>query len=340
MLRSPVGKLVYADSTIYKPPVILRSSNGWLYKPDDLRSADDIRLGRNRSFPRSDAEWSASEYVWGELKKHHEGRDYEKPVSASDIARYPSTGWGDELVAAFWDTTFGWVSMVLNIRKSKEDEYEFTYSLKGSVLLRWLAEREVSDRGGSADWSCDKTYSTTTSHVQAFIDDPYGVVTDLLDIPAFDGTRLLDPPDLSNMDYKRDRDFSDEENTFSSSKNNALFYKEGVIKEIFASESNWEILEEFFAALRYVGFSLKPTWTYGSRGYNDKSLSGLVISVPEQSNMHEHTVTINALNPHVTIDCGYMHDEHRWLDRKKREAVDQMAELEDVLRTFEIEIEL
>ena len=344
MIRSPVGTLVYTDGEIFAPPVILRSSNGWLYKPDEMRSDDDIRLGRNRSFPRRDAEYAAGNYVESVIVKHHEDRNYEKPVSSTGENSRPNTPYGDELCASFYDKTFGWVDLTMEINESfaaDNPRWEIVYEVKGSSLLEWLSNKKVTMRHGGGGWSTLKRYETTHIHIQDFIDDPWGTVTSFLEIPNFEG--LLDPPDLSDLPYTKNHQWDDDDRDngiFSASSGNALFYKKGVIEEVFQSDTNWETVEKFFDALKFVGFSLKPTWSYGNRGYSDMKLSGLVIEIPKRDETHGHTIYIDATNPHVRIDCGYMRDENRWIDRKQREATKQMAELEDALQTFEYEIEL
>jgi hypothetical protein len=232
----------------------------------------------------------------------------------------------------------------MSIEQREDKTFEVTHSLVGNILLDWLYNRQVDNsRYRRGQWSNSTDYQTINRHIEAFMKDPYGVVTTTLNM---DFDHLLDPPDLSDMDYKKDRSYSsidfDDERKFSESSGNALFFKEGVIQEIFQSESNWETVENFFDALKFVGFELKASWSLGSRGYDDRKLSGLMIDIPERDGQAGHTISINAQSPHVDIECGYQADEDRWMDRQQRQAVEQMADLEELLKPekYDYEIEL
>lgn len=69
-------------------------------------------------------------------------------------------------------------------------------------------------------------------------------------------------------------------------------------------------------------------------------LSGIQIEIPKQGEMEAHTVNIKSENPQVTIKCGFQRDEDKWIDMKKRQAQEQMAELTRDLEAIEYTIEL
>jgi hypothetical protein len=360
-LRSQAGSLVYADGTTYTPPMILRSSNGWIYKPDDIRTKQEIASGRNRSFDRSNGESEASDYMVRVLREHHIGRSWEKPISATSSVSRPASVYGDSLAVSWQDTTFGWVTVSLGIVKpgaggysAPKDKYALTYCIHGSVLLGWLVNREVNQGSGYYSEEVRVYVDDMSNQVGEFIEDPYGVVTSALNAQNGTGSvvfgsnehkgfdEFLSPPSFESEQFGKDDalDYDDVPQTFSTSSGNGLFYKKGIIEEVFKSEVHWDALNKLFGALEFIGFEISPQWTYGTRGYNDMSLSGMTIEIPKQGEQHEHTVYIDAHNPHVKIECGYMADETRWIDRKQREAREQMAELEDALETIEYEIEL
>jgi hypothetical protein len=343
------AKLVYADGEVFSPPVILTTSNGWVYKPDELRSDDDIRLGRNKSFPRSGGDYEARAYVEKVLTEHHAARDFEKPVSSTIFNTYPERPWGDQMMVSFWDEVFGWITLSLDIDERKDAGndvglYDVTYSVMGSKLLGWLSSKKVDHQRGGAVQNVVKNYQTIQPHVKEFMENPWIAVTMVeneFGHISYDG--LLDQPDFEDLAFPKDVQWSaveDDYDPYSASSGNALFYRKGVIEEIFESESNWKSVEHFFSALKFVGFEMRATWSYGSRGYNDKTLSGLQITIPKQGNELGHTISIQAHNPHVSVDCGFEQEEGRWVDRQQRKAVEQMADLEKELKTFDYTIEL
>ena len=341
------GILTYADGTTFQAPVIMSSNNGWFYKPDEMRTEREIRRGLNRSFPRKSGSYDSEQYVEKALREHHILRNWEKPVEDTNRKNSPRSGrYGDSLTASFFDVTFGWVSMTMHIRKDRprkshnELDVGTSFSITGSALLGLLLDKQVENNGDWSAQSSEEFRARVSEQVQAFMEDPFGIIQAWF--PTHNLDKYLSPPDFSDEEYARDADWDKHvhETIFTDSSNNGLFYRKGVIKEILQSQVHWEKVKLFFEALEFVGFTIKPSWSFGYGNYTDRTLNGLTIKIPERGEQHQHTIDINASNPYVTIECGYMRDEERWLDRKKRESIEQMADLEDSLKTFEYEIEL
>jgi hypothetical protein len=339
---SVVGALVYEDGSTFDPPVILRTHNGWVYKPDVMRTPSEIRGGRNRSFPRKTGSEDAHRYLTEVLTRHHNDKGWQKPKMADHHRPNPHNPSFDSLAASFRDDVFGWVTVTMRISKNP-DGYSITTFMQASALFGWLFTKSVDNRSNGWSESNGGKFVRIEPQVKAFMEDPFGYFyKECTEYEQGRFTELLDPPSFSDEKYVKgawEDDFQDLD-IFTNSSGNGLFYRKGEIKEIFQSEGNWEKVEEFFSALSFVGFTVRPTWDYGSRGWGDRRLSGLHIDIPKRDGMHRHSIYIDASDPHVGVECGYMLDEQRWLERKQREAKKQFADLEADLQTIEYTIDL
>jgi len=351
-LRSRAGTLTYADGTVFSGPVLGQSHNGWIYKPDELRTPQEIRSGKNKSWPRGEGREKGNEYVQSVLQDHFESRKWEKPAKATQTSTSPAHISGDSLTASWNDPTFGWTTCSISIvdlsrRSENPPYYSITWRLSGNELMVWLLKQRVdNDSGVTSIGATVNTHTEPPEFVKEFIKDPFRTTVDRITADLGYETGVFDPyfdppEELKDGDYKptKSADWYNDV-VVHGSYGNGLFYKQGVIEEIFQSEQNWDALQVFFDALSFLGFRVNTSWTAGSRGWNDKSLSGITVVIPEQGDMHRHVLRFEATNPHVDIDCGYVEDDARWLDRKQREATEQMAELERALETFDFEIDM
>jgi hypothetical protein len=353
MRRSPAGSIVYADGTVFDPPTI-HTSYGWEYKPDMLRTDKEIRQGKNKCWPRGTDD--GSEWLKGYIFEHHQARGWEVPVSSTARNMSASFVHGDALHALYWTDLYGWTTLAVSVSKQgTDDTHRLSYSLQSSSLMGMLVEQKVVESGFQNQWSANATFQVKASEVsglvQAFIHNPFETVTKRL-AEIWTGLNLsndvLQAPveDLMDLDYQEDaqpeRIWGDRVITtpiVGAAIGNGLFYRKGVIEEIFQDDVNWSNMEQFFRALRFTGYSVEPRWSYEYRK-RDSKLTGIRIKIPKQGEMHAHVVDINATDPKVTITCGFMQDEDRWVERKQREAAEQMSELMEALEPTTYEIEL
>lgn len=349
MHRSPFGELVYADGSTFSPPYI-ESNYGWDYKPDMLRTESEIRQGKNKCWPRGSDD--ASRWLKGHIRDHFISRGWEMPVKASVYRDTVYSTHSDSLAVNVFVQPYGWITLGVSIVQLPMGDTRVTYQLSGPQLLGYLVQREVDT--GSHGWSTTKAETHTSKNavmkaVDGFIRNPKEAViprlAELWDKYDFSDRVLKLPADeLMNLEYLRDNTPNHKTDVIlepisATSSGNGLFYRQGVIEKVVQDESNWETLQHFLEALSFVGYQVQPRWEYDWQT-KDNTLRGVKIEIPKQGDMSAHTVHINAQNPMVSITCGFQQDEERWVERKQREAAEQMADLMDALEPSSYEIEL
>lgn len=352
MISSLLGAFSYADGTTFTQEPIHQSNNGWTYKPESLRTEKEIRQGKNKVWPRDTGPTDARDFLRVELIAHLESRNWETPIHNSDNRTSPAYIRGDSLSVAWYHRVWGWLTLTIRIRQRDGTiEHEFAVPALAKTLLKKKLPDHVYGSGHSIKY--DKGVKDIQRHVNAFIADPWSSFTsDLGQYTDADWTRVFgEIPNMSGLEYtKDDKDFAGYQqrravnlhgDVVSTSNDNGLFYKRGVIEAVYSSQNNWDALNELFTALEFTGFIVKPLWHWGGADSElGRQLQGITITIPKQDGMAAHTVDIQADRPHVTITCGYQDDEDRWVDRKQREAVEQMAVMQQDLESIEYEIEL
>jgi len=313
---------------------ILVSGNGWVYKPDELRTEHEIRKNLNKTFDRSNGAYEARSYLQSKTEEHFSDRNWEKPIFADD-PKQPSRGHYDSLSVAWLDSVWGWVTSSIRIQ---QDKGLVTYSIDMHELAGWMMGKKANSRHR---FLIEVGKKDIPRAVNEWVQDPWNVPTNLMDYGDRWDEVFDTPPLFTDLTFKDEEEWYQPDSPLkvvSLAAGNGLYYRKGVIEKVFASQHNWEQLNELFSALEFVGFTVRPRWSY--LNYTEKYLTGITIDIPEQKGMHEHSIIMHANNPHVVIKCGYQHDDERWLDRKQREAVEQMADLERDLEVVSYEIEL
>ncbi len=351
MIQPVLGTFSYADGTSFTQEPIHQSNNGWTYKPDSIRTDKEIKSGKNKVWPRDTGPSDGRDYMRLELIEHLESRNWETPIFNSENRNTPAYQNGDSLSVAWFHRVWGWLTLSIRIRQRDGSiEHEFGIPVLAKTLLDKELPKHIYGSGHSV--KKDKQVKDIQRHVNAFIANPWSSFTEELIYSESDWARVFgEIPNLAGLEYvKDDKDFGtyrrDVEvglhgDVLSSSSDNGLFYKRGVIEAVYSSQHNWEALKELFTALEFTGFTIKPMWHWGGADTElGRALSGISITIPKQDGMAAHTIDIQADNPHVTITCGYQDDEDRWVDRKQREAVEQMEAMQQDLESIEYEIEL
>jgi hypothetical protein len=184
--------------------------------------------------------------------------------------------------------------------------------------------------------------------VRSFMEDPWSSLKQFNESLEWDEV-LGTPPDLSGQAFKKNTDEYSQYDRFdsipagevrSTSSGNGLFFRKGEIEQVLEDSVNWEAVRGLFGALEFVGYQVKAQLTYNPLDPRNRILTGISIEIPEQDGMEAHTVNIHATNPQVSIECGFQQDEDKWIDRKKRQAQEQILELTRDLEPIEYSIEL
>jgi len=345
MIRPPFGEVLYADGTKFSQEPIQVAQNGWVYKPDRIRTPEEIKRGKNKVWPREEGYAPAQKLLKDEWIQHFNDRKWEVPVATANGTKlYAEALYGDALTVTWVSKQWGWAALGIRIY---QDRQSITVHVMVSDLAAVFLTKNVDRSSGNFQW--EYQVSDIPKKVRAFISDPWKIVM------ASAGKNFEDrfvevvgtPPDLRNLEYA-DEGFNRRERSDmltvgeikTTSAGNGRYYQKGVIEQIFEKDHNWKALNELFDALRFIGISVKPNWSYRNTEYSNRRLSGIEIYIPEQEGMSEHSIYLNSESPQAKISCGYQNDEDKWIERKQREAVEQFAELTRDLSPIEYEIEL
>ncbi len=380
MIRATFNSLGYANGDIFEPPIIGTSTNGWVYRPDLIRTPREIKRGLNKSFDRDTGHTDGRVWLQQHIDDHFAERDWERPISADNPVTTVDTDSGDSFTIAWQDSVFGWVSIGCTVYQKGSDNYRHRYNPTADVdtitlkvtmhpvlayLVKRSSEKSAHQYGASttAEWIiADVDASNMPRFVNEWISDPWNVTikqfTEKVDGWSSDhmfgatlGARLErylptapSREAFNTADFQLDRDGYGEDleandaGIWSSSNANALYFRKGVIEKIMASDVNWKAITELIGALQFTGYELSIHRDHLPTDWDKEFISGFSIKIPAQGNTHDHTIKVNAANPRVTVNCGFIRDEARWVDAEKRKAVDQMNALESDLRTFEIDL--
>ena len=355
-----VGTLLYADGTQFRLPYINRSSNGWVYKPDVLRTEWEIKRGKNKVFSRSEGDSEARNFLVRHLTEHFEERKWERPAVVDNPNRRPPTAGGIAYSIAWQDSVWGWVGVSLRITPSSDRwsdgkavvRYDIHSHTVADILIFKQVENYPSSDGliASNAFSKEDEKEQVPRAVQAWKADPWNETIAALGESGLRAREYFDEPgpgikrvEFDGKDaYEAERSGLgvDDDGFYSQQGGNIRFFEKDVIKSILSNEHNWEALTELIEAFKFCGFDIRvrEEWDYSQR--RQKKVSGFEIEVPKQGERHAHTLKVSSSNsdPRVEIECGYEDDERLWIERKQRQAVDQLGVLERELSTFEIDL--
>lgn len=381
-----VDSILYSDGTRFALPQILRSQNGWVYKPDMLRTEYEIKRGKNKVFSRSNGTQEASEFLYNTLEEHFKERKWERPTAIGNPSTSMPSRSGIHYLIAWQDPVFGWVACSIQVTPSAQryshGSAKITYSLDMHDLAEMLIFKSVSHQrslSSTDSYSPETEKAEVPKAVQEWRADPWGVTLEKLDDKVRNGVQtygptayssqtqldgiptvksriadiIAEPLSIQRVSFDKDDEFSrydaqqsglglDDNGFWAEADGNIQFFEKDVVKSIFKDSLKWEALFELIEALRFVGIevSTMEEWTYNETGRREKAVTGIKFIIPKQGDTHRHEVLLaaNNLNPRIEVDCGYHDDERLWVERKKRQAAEQMASLETELQTFEIDL--
>lgn len=324
----PTGKLVYKDGTTFSLPKILVSSNGWVYKPDEIATP------KSKTWPRGTGPQDARQWLETKWKQHIEGRNYEIPTRIE--SDYRGSGWRepmyDTLQASQWTEPWGWIHISLRFIKPTT----MRVAIEVPVVAHTWVTRTFYDGPLSKDLITSgpepyegelpfpPTAGTFQSEAAKFVKDPYAYVEEHLPTLHLDTLQLdryllkglnytsLERPDTSTWPPIK----PEGPDTYGASSGDGSLYLHGVIDGVLGDPATWENAERLFQVFRFAGYAIAPMYSYGA----DKNLVGIEIGIPKQGNVEAHSVVLKANYPHLIVDCGYEKNREKWMDHQKREA--------------------
>ena len=349
MIYPPLAPITYMDGTTFELPQIQQSSNGWTYKPDAMRTEWEIQRGKNKVWPRTEGHHEAKEWYWKQIEAHF-AKNKDVPLLIEGKVKAPNSQSGDSLNVCWNTKLWGWISISLQV---DQRDSLLTYTIVVPDVAKILLAGVTSHNTSQYDHRSYISYEVGATHisdrVKAFIEDPWESIKQFAESLEWDRVLGTPPEAVRGQDYKKDHenynahdrhDSTPTGEVRSTSSGNGLFYRKGVVEKITRNHHNWEALNELLSALQFTGFTIKPRFTYNYLDRNNEILSGVTIDIPPQDGMEAHSVSIEATNPHVTVTCGFQQDEDKWIDRKKRQADEQLAEMTRDLAAIKYEIEL
>ena len=372
---SGVAGIVYANGDTFQLPEIRHSGNGWVYKPDSLRSELEIKRGKNKVWPRTTGDRDAGEFLVRELERHFNSRNWEKPSAITNPVENLSTTHGPHYKIGWNDPVFGWTGVSLQIQPSdngyRNSSGKVTWELNTHVIAEMLLDQSVSHadtgRWVGYDGSAKRNHSMSFNRgddereglakaVKAFKADPWGSVIKQIteDDPTtynnLVSSSIHPPPGIKQVTYESNKDGKslyeaartgiglDDNGFWSEIGGNADFFEAGYVEQVLKDSLNWVALSELVKALRFCGVqvSVESQWEF-ENGERVSTVSGFTINIPKQGEQHHHNVRITSTNadPRVEIECGYENDERLWVERKQRQAAEQMRSLETELTTVD-----
>ena len=367
-VQASFHSLIYDDGTIYEPPQMMKSWNGYYYKPDDIRTDPEIRSGRSKTFGRRTGEDEAKEYLNKHILTHFKSRNWEVPSRV--IGAVPqtfnsgmrrSTRYGASYMDfAFLLEPFGWAWYRVTVDSAVRHSLKVP-ALAAAFYAQSFQRVNVRDSVLVQEWTSDDVGDYDW---QGFAEDPWGHVMGAW--RKWDGSLLegigrlpleripAPPPPKGWIDEKEI-----ETDTFRYERiGNADLFIPGQAQKILKASESVEAMLRTAEALTHLGFDMNVIYgsisksavhgmsgqgtdgsyqSFSDRAYGVVSVpSGLQIEVSEEGG-HSHTLIINSdADVPVQVRCSYKDEESAWIRREKQKALEAMTDIESELAQYEI----
>lgn len=358
MLYALTGWIQHGPTDLFEPPVVHRSGNGWVYKPDEARTPHEIKRGLNKAWPRSprhsgnSADEKASvwldDFIQAELQRHAWAipLKIEKPVTS------PQTGGSHSFSVGWKSDPWGWQGVSIDISDGRSRYYRnqsasITYKVHTHKAIVWWAKQKVE--GASTGFSSSPFTESNTINtpdreqlrkmVQQWIADPWGATKGQFNSQY---ERLMQPPveKMRGLAYEGDKDDVNGD-FFALSSGNAPYWLKGTIEQVMTSDVAWKSLEKIMTAFQFMGYETRIITSHNYTGSDE--ITGVEIEIPEdlESNSRSRKAahTFKITTDGISVTCGFVQDEEKWIDRETRMAKEHMALLEkDLFTEFSIDL--
>jgi hypothetical protein len=349
-----------ADPDIFNPPVILTSGNGWIYKPDEARTPQEIRRGLNKAWPRERVDYRVPDHhtEWHKafIQNELDRRGWALPTKIEKPTR-DSFYAGNHSFAIHWNSEpWGWQCISLDIREPSQYGHGdknviLTYGAQSHPATSWYESRVVEDPyRGNGSYSYNMKFQDrdeVREAVRRWLVDPWGETSAHLKVNPHRLVEIMTPPieKMGTVEYLDDDidGVTDDLDFYGLYSGNAEFWTKGKIEQIMKSDVAWEALEKVIKVFEFTGYHLRVNTEYNYYSSSDSAITGLTIEIPDDPNSTKkarkkgHKITIDRSG--ISVSCGFVQDEKLWMDREKRMARDHMALLEEDLFTeFSIDL--
>jgi hypothetical protein len=352
MIRSNTGWIRWGTD-LFVPPVIVQGNNGWVYRPDEARTPEQIARGTNKAFPRSNGYSHAATWFENYLRDGIAARGWEVPTSIEKPEQNPRYA-TDSLSVAYKTQPWGWVSLMLHVgeqrnysRYDSANDLIASYSMRFHDAVLWWEEQRLD--GSRMTKFSHTTVLKSRKHahqtVKAFMDDPWYEASKFLPLSE-KLLEILKPPieDLRNLPYPDDGDDEhDVKDIVSRSNGSMKFWKVGEIEKIMSKDVNWEALRDILGAFKHLGYQVSVQKSH-QWNENQASINAVEVTIPKdpkdrRANREvDHKVKFTPAG--ISIECGFEKDEAKWLERETRKAREAMSLMAEELGVTEFTIEL
>lgn len=356
MMRASTGWIRWGDTDLFVPPAVITGNNGWIYRPDEARTAHEIARGTNKAFPRKDGYNHAHSWYEDYLRSNLNARNWEIPTGIEHPTTEPRYA-SDGLTVAYKTKPWGWVTLQLVVRERNTTRWDeggisVAYAVVFHQAVDWFAKHslEPSSRGAFSD--ANEVGSRDGAHraVVAFMENPWEQCVKYLHI-SNDYREVLSPPaeDLMNLPYPHDLDYDDQEHDtediVSWGNGSAKYWKTGEVAKTMAKEVNWVALNDLLGAFKHLGYEVAVVKSHNWDA-DIAHIKGLTVTIPQDptgiSEAHkqvDHKFKFTATG--IAVTCGFEHDEAKWIERETRKAREALSLMEKELgETTEFTIEL
>ena len=343
---------------IIQPPVIHTSKNGWIYKPDEARTKQEIKRGLNKAWPRERGyqrrdyprEWHA-EYMRNGLEQ----RNWALPRRIEKPTPYQQSSDTNAFTIHWKSQPWGWQNISMNIREPASYGHErnivVSYTFRTHDAYSWYKDKRVEEpyRGGGNDSNSFKVgdRDEVRNLVRLWLEDPWNELIGHIGIQHAPLLRnFMKPPEMSGVTYltedEIDNDAEDGLDFYGTTTGSSMFWSKGKIEQVMTNDIAWSALRRVLKAFEFAGYELSVDTEYSYRDEN-RPITGFTIGIPEDPNSTKrarkkgHTISINREG--ISVQCGFVQDEKQWMERETRMAKEHMALLEkDLFTEFSIDM--
>ena len=334
------GDIEFSDKVAHIDP-ILTSQNGWVYKPAGLRTAAEIKSGKNKAWPRGQGYSEAHAYIKDWFQRQITSRNWELPISVERVPeRPPYLGHRDALQVSFRDPLWGWVA----VRLTTLGNDAVRVTLNAHELAMMYLNRDVTTTPVATykgvdvkEVSVDRDFPTSEAmreYVVKWMQNPWEISRDELGSQGFSRNRLnliFTPPKLKGLQWENRKKWENADHTIETeTSGNAVFFQQDVVRKVFRNDLAWDDLIKIFDAFRFLGYSVRIT--YAGKNMLSDEIAGINVYVPananDDTNELGHGIYFDVENGEIAIQCGYHDDETLWLERQKRKAAEALVQIE------------
>lgn len=336
--------IVYDNGEQLEIPEILSSGAGWILRPDEARTDDEIRSGKNKSFGRSyEGREKAKAWLVDYLTTWQNDNGWPTPVSHNRTNHSRTIGIGrGGMSIGFKDPVYLYHAIDCSARERSryEDEYSVSYEWRTINLFAWTHHKEiipatVEPFGEFKVTSAKKTFKTKDQmlvEVESFAKDPIKQFEKHNHVSGIEfpvRNSELPPFEWPNGTFE----WADDAETIQLWCNdNHTFYRDRNFAEKVFVESG-DIIHKLSKALSHLGvdFRIDTRYDYMDVAETERAprLWGFTVRVPgDKSDPHNHLghqIRVDANG--VSVECGYYQDELKYQEYQKRQAADWLTEM-------------